>query len=268
MSTAFLTESIGQLTARLSVPQRLEMQTVLRILQDVNLTGKACLDIGFDSPVAARVVRMSGGYWTSVVRHAGEVQMAASFLDEDVAAPGPDGELPFEDKQFDVVVVGHGCLTGDPAADAIALRECHRVMKSGGLIVLTVEFRKPLGIAYLLNGRRLVARTGGCYSEAAMFELMKSGFDVLGMRHFCRFWVQLVRQWADQRQRQYGEHDTQISLTNILYPVAAVLDWPLFWCRGYLLTACGRRKGWRPRETPTLSDGRRISECVLQGLAR
>jgi ubiquinone/menaquinone biosynthesis C-methylase UbiE len=268
MSTAFSTETLGQLSSRLSVPQRLEIQTVLRILQDVNLAGKACLDIGFGTPVASRMARTAGGFWTSVVRHEGEVGTAAAFLDEDVTAPGPAGELPFEDKQFDVVVVGHGCLTGDFSADAIALRECHRILKVGGLIVLTVEFKKPLGIAYLLNGRRLVSRTGGCYSEAALFELMKSGFDVLGIRHFCRFWVQLVRQWADRRQRQYGEHDTRLSLTSILYPLAAGLDVPLCGFRGYLLTACGRRKGWRPREKPTLSDGRSIQECVLHGFVR
>ncbi len=268
MNTSFSTETIEQLTARLSLPQRLELQTVLRILHGVNLAGKACLDIGFGSPLASRVLRMAGGFWTSVVRSEADRQVASSLLDEDVATPGPEGELPFEDKQFDVVVVGHGCLTGDPAADAIALRECHRVMKAGGLIVLTVEFRKSLGLAYLLNGRRLVSRTGGCYSEIAMFELMKNGFDVLGMRHFCRFWVQLVRQWVDRRQKQYGEHDARLSLANMLYPLAAALDFPIFFFRGYLMTACGRRKGWRPRETPTLGDGRSMSECVLHGFVR
>ncbi len=265
MSTSFSTETIRQLAARLPVPQRLEIQTALRILYGVNLAGKACLDIGFGSPVASRVLRMAGGYWTSVVRNEADLAMASSFLDEEVVLPGARGEMPFEDKQFDVVVVGHGCLTGDPGADAAALRECHRVMKVGALIVLTVEFRKRFGLAYLLNGRRLVMRTGGCYSESAVFDLMKSGYDVLGMRHFCRFWVQLVRQWIDRRQRQYGERDARLSLANILYPLAMALDWPLFWCRGYLLTVCGRRKGWRPRDTPQLRDGRSISECVLHG---
>jgi len=268
MSTSFLTETLEQVMARMTVPQRLEIQTVRRILHGVSLAGKACLDIGFGTPLAGRALRMAGGFWTTVVRTEAERRTASSLLDEDVATPGAAGELPFEDKQFDVVVVGHGCLTGDPAADAAALRECHRVMKAGGWIVLTVEFKKPFGLAYLLNGRRLVSRTGGCYSEGAMFDLMKSGFDVLGIRHFCRFWVQVVRQWADRRRRQYGERDARLSLANILYPVAAVLDVPLFLSRGYLLTVCGRRKGWRPRETPALGDGRSISECVLYGFAR
>lgn len=265
MNTSFSSETIRQLAARLPVPQRLEIQTGLNILSGVDLVGKACLDIGFGSPVASRVLRMAGGYWTSVVRNEDDLAMASSFLDEEVVLPGPQGELPFEDKQFDVVVVGHGCLTGDPAADGAALCECHRVMKVGALIVLTVEFQRRFGLAYLLNGRRLVSSTGGCYSESAIFDLMKSGYDVVGLRHFCRFWVQLVRQWIDRRQRQYGERDARLSLANILYPVATVLDWPLFWCRGYLLTVCGRRKGWRPRDTPRLSDGRSISECVLRG---
>lgn len=265
MDTSFSTETIRQLAARLPVPQRVELQTVLRILYSVNLTGKACLDIGFGSPLTSRILRMVGGYWTSVVRSEADLALATSFLDEDVALPGAGGELPFEDKQFDVVVVGHGCLTGDPGADAIALRECHRVMKSGALIILTVEFKKRWGLAYILNGRRPVSRTGGCYSEGTVFDLMKSGYDVLRMHHFCRFWMQLVRQWADRRQREYGERDAHLSLLSVLYPLAKVLDWPLFFCRGYLLTVCGRRKGWRPRTTPQLGDGRNISECVLHG---
>jgi ubiquinone/menaquinone biosynthesis C-methylase UbiE len=229
----------------------------------MDLTGKACLDIGFGSPVASRVLRMAGGYWTSVVRSEGDVAMASSFLDEEVVLPGASGELPFEDKQFDLVVVGHGCLTGDAEADHAALQECHRVLKVGALIILTAEFAKPWGLAYILNGRRLVRQTGGSYSEHAIFSLMRNGYDVLGLRHFCRFWRQLVRQWIDRRQRQYGERDARLSLSGILYPLAALLDWPLFWTRGYLVTVQGRRKGWRARESMRMGDGRNISECVL-----
>ena len=61
MSTSFSTETIRQLAARLPVPQRLEIQTALRILYGVNLAGKACLDIGFGSPDGVRVLRMAGG---------------------------------------------------------------------------------------------------------------------------------------------------------------------------------------------------------------
>lgn len=251
-------------TAVLALPERLEIETVMRFLGAFKLGNKACLDLGFDNPAAGQRLRRMGGYWTAVARDADRQRLYAAASGEVVECIGLHGELPFEDKQFDVVVLAHGCLSGDYATDETLIREAHRVLKVGGLIVLTVEYNKPLGLAYLFNHRRLVANAGGRYSESDVFELLKGGFDVLGMRHFCRFWLQMVRQWVDRRR--HGDDAAHGRLVKVSYELAHLLNLPLSLGKGYLMTAYGRRKGWRPRQTPVLADGRRISEAVLKGL--
>jgi hypothetical protein len=53
-----------------------------------------------------------------------------------------------------------------------------------------------------------------------------------------------------------------------LYRLAFQLDLIIFFTRGYRMVAYGRRKGWRPRQTPVLSDGRNITEAVLKQTGR
>jgi SAM-dependent methyltransferase len=257
--------SRAQDAVRLPLPKRLEVEAVMRFLGLLRPGNKACLDLGFDTPMACQMLRRLGGYWTSVARDAARQRHLAAALGESVECLGPHGELPFEDKQFEVAVLAHGCLSGDAETDASLIREVHRVLKVGGLIVLTVEYAKPFGMAYLLNHRRRVAGVGGCYSESDVFDLLKDGFDVLGMRHFCRFWMQMVRQWVDRREAQGGGAAMSRRLVSALYGAAHLLNLPISLSKGYLMTVHGRRKGWRPRQTPVLADGRRISDAVLKG---
>lgn len=239
------------------LPLRLELDAVHRILETLRIEGKTCLDVGFTHPLACRRLRHGGGYWTSVAHNDETRARLSDELNEDVAlSPGLEA-LPFEDKQFDVVVLALGCLSGGGDADTALVRECHRLLKVPGYLILTVEFAKPFGLASLLTGTRGIGGVGGQYSEAALFDLLKTGFDWLGMRHFCRFWAQLVRLWATRR------HADDAGANAVLYWAARQFDVLSFLSRGYLMTVCGRRKGWRPRQTPYLSDGRSISEAVL-----
>ena len=50
----------------------------------------------------------------------------------------------------------------------------------------------------MLSGRRM-AFGAASYTESDIFHLLKDGFDVLGFRFSCRFWVQMVRQWDSRR---------------------------------------------------------------------
>lgn len=230
-----------------------------RILAAFRVANQPCLDIGFRTAGPCRRLRECGGYWITVAADRNDRDLLAAGLAEEVALLGPQAALPFEDKQFEVVVLALGSLSGDRLADAALIRECHRVLKVSGCLILTVEYAKPLGLANLLHHRHQVAGTGGQYTEAALFDLLKTGFDWLGLRTSCRFWVQMVRQWADRRQPDADDGP----LLTVLYGAARVLDSLLFFTRGYVVTAYGRRKGWRPRQTPRLADGRNISDAVL-----
>jgi len=247
-----------------SLPLRLELDAVRRILDSLHPEGHACLDIGFRSVQACKRLRAGGGYWTSAAIDASVRDRLAAALQTDVPMLDPQGELPFEDKQFDVVVVALGSLSGDADADTALIREYHRVLKAPGYLILTVEYAHPVGLAYLLNRQQQVAGTGGRYSEGALFDLLKTGFDWLGYRSFCRFWVQMVWQWTDRRRQDPPD----VRRLRWLYLLARVLDAPAFFARGYLITVYGRRKGWRPRRTPTLADGRSMPDAVLRRLGR
>lgn len=246
-----LPQDDAQPHARGQLPLLLELEAVQRILSAFHLGNHACLDIGFLSPAFSRQLQACGGFWTSVTTHPGQskdcVQLGAQVL------------LPFEDKQFDVVVLASGCLSGEAGADTALVHECHRVLKISGYLILTVAYDKPIGLANLLNRRQLAPGSGGFYSEAAIFDLLKTGFDWLGLRTYCRFWMQLVRQWAASHQPEA----TATPLLTVLYWIARGCDSLIFFHRGYLMTAYGRRKGWRSRPTPRLTDGRNISDAVL-----
>ena len=180
---------------------------------------------------------------------------------ETVLNLGKEGDLPFEDKQFDAVVLAHGVLAGS-VRSAVIIRECHRVLNTGGVLLLTVEYRKSLGLAALLNRQRVVSGAGGCYTEAEIFHLLKDGFDVLGFRFSCRFWVQMVRQWVDRR-RTSGIRGANNGWLRVVYGLAWLMDVPLFWTSGHQMTVCARRKGWRAKHARVLGDHTPVSDAIL-----
>jgi len=243
-------------------PLRMELDAVRRMLGIMRMEGKTCLDVGFTHPVACAQMREMGGYWASVAHGNATRDQLAQALNEDVAWTDRLDVMPFEDKQFDVIVLALGCLSGNHETDTALIGECHRLLKVPGYLILTVEYAKPFGLARVLMERRILGETGSQYSEAALFDLLKTGFDWLGMRGSCRFFSQLVRFAVAQKKL------ADSPATDVLYWIARQLDVLAFISQGYLVTACGRRKGWRQRQTPLLADGRNLSDAVLIRLGK
>ncbi len=246
-----------------ALPLRRELADVLHVLNAQRGRVRTGLDFGFTHAGVSQHLRQLGGYWVTVEpTPARRALVAAALGEEAVFSAGAGGELPFEDKQFDVVVLAHGALPGESEEASAMIRECHRVIKAGGSIILTVEYRKRYGVASALNSSRVVSGAGGSYNEAEIFRLMKDGFDVLGFRTSCRFWVQLVRQWADRR-RTDGSRAPSNRWLRVLYAFAYVLDAGLLLTRGYQMTVHARRKGWRGQRSNVLGDGTPVSDALL-----
>lgn len=246
-----------------SLALRREVSSVLHFLHVQRGIVRSGLDIGFTNAGVSRILRQSGGFWMTVEPTPRRRELVASALEGDtVLSAGADFELPFEDKQFDVVVLAHGVLPDEGGAARALIRECHRVLKTGGHFILTVAYRKRYGLATALNRHRPVSGSGGCYNEADIFHLLKDGFDVLGMRFTCRFWVQLVRQWIDRR-RDNGTYGLANAWLRFLYGVALVLDAPLILTRGYQMTVYLRRKGWREKHARVMSGRTPVSDAIL-----
>ena len=252
-------ETDSELTARLKaaykvdIPGRMEIDTVARMLAVQGIDTANCLDLGFHNPVASLTLRELGGYWTSTVWTGAERRQAAAVLGEDVLQVGVGDELPFEDKQFDVVVLARGHLTGDPAKDLPLVRECHRILKSPGYLIVGCEYRPRFNL-HALFGR---GQAGG-YSERQMFNLLQPGFDVLGVRTYCRFWLRLAMRafsGADANEGGFWR--------GACFVVAYWLDMLLFFTKGHYVIAHGRRKMWRMQQVPGGSQSRVLGGAML-----
>lgn len=247
-----------------ALPLRREVSAVSHIFRSQSYKLKVCLDIGFTHAGVSQYLRnLFPGFWMTVEPTEERGLMVVDDLEEGtVFTLGQNGELPFEDRQFDAVILAHGSLPSDPAACSQVIRECHRVLKTGGLFVLTVEARKRLGFANLFSRNRHITDAGGIYSEEDIFRLLRDGFDVLEFRYTCRFWVQLIRQWADRRHEN-GIYAFTSGWLRFLYGFARILDIPFFFTRGYQMTVCGRRKSWRGQNSRVLTHATPVSDAML-----
>ena len=235
-------------------PLRMEIEAIGRILAAIETGTMTCLEIGIPNPVGSLALRRLGGYWTAVGWTVEQCRATAALLQEEVLQAGANSELPFDDKQFDVVVVARGYLTGNPDRDVALVQECHRVLKTPGYLVISGDYRKRVNLAGLFARR---TAEGEGYNEKQIFDLLKTGFDVLGVRTYCRFWVQAMRHLLDAPGRGKGGG------TALLYWLASQFDALLFFTKGYQIIAYGRRKGWRERQPLGVRHGLRIGEAVL-----
>lgn len=78
-----------------------------------------------------------------------------------MSADGGDDELPFEDSQFEVVIVALEAVSRD------MVREVNRVMVSGGSMFFTVNEK---------------TRSQEGYTAPEIYKLVREGFDILALR--------------------------------------------------------------------------------------
>ncbi len=231
---------VAESDMRLSALSKQELDAIMHQLGQFGVQNKSCIDVGFMNPQMSLALRELGGYWYAVPRAEADCECFANTLGEEISPVGPQNELPFEDKQFDIAVVASGMFTGEWEHDVATLREVHRVLRPTGFIVASVPCRKPLGLANLF----MKDRSG--YVDKQLFDLFKHGFDVLGSRSYCKFWTHLSESSGSAARKK----------------VAATLDCFVI-AKGYKAVVCGRRKVWRERTTPVVRDGRSLGNAVL-----
>lgn len=129
---------------------------------------RAGLDIGFADISATTRFRSfrsePGGVWMTVEDdQASASAVAASFDPKTVLRMGTGGELPFDDNQFEVALLG-GAMLFDHGRRPNILREVHRVLRGGGLLVFAYDDAAE-GI-----------------DQRGVYEMLRDGFDVVGFR--------------------------------------------------------------------------------------
>ncbi|MDP6524622.1 MAG: methyltransferase domain-containing protein [Kiritimatiellia bacterium] len=233
--------------------------------------GLSCLDVGFDNGMMIRQLRKWGGKWHSLVSSPG-IAGTVNALVEDNVGVMTDSVLPFEDKVFDVLVVRE--VMERTVDDTAFIQECHRVMKPDGRLILSVRHKKMFTLMNLVRRIARVraedlqwARSG--YSEKVLFNVLKTGFDVTGVRSYTRFLVELTDTFVRSSSKNLtpsrdGERLLRIyAMARPFYSLAYQLDMLFFMTRGYHMVVLGKRRAWRARQAPILHDGRTIGEAVL-----
>ena len=171
---------------------------------------RAGVDSGFGDAAVSQALRAAcPGVWMTVEDGpAARARVAESLDPKTVLQLGVGGEMPFDDHQFEVVVLSAALLSGDRARTDTVVRETHRILQGGGCLVFSVD----------------EAASGAGFSERGIYDLLREGFDVVGLKR---------------------------------------PPWWKFGAAGRTLTVCARRKTWRRRSAPIVGEAMPVSSAML-----
>ena len=258
---------------RSRLPLRLELATIERLVGFRRNEDRVMLDIGFPSPVMSAALRARGASWSTIARSPEDAHEFARLVGSPAYCLGADGTIPFETHNFDTVVIALDIIAAFGDSEFF-LRECNRVLKNTGEIILSAQFRKTMSLVNIMRER--IARRSGDSSETPpnipiahslteteIYRLMKPGFDVLGITYHCSFFSELARLWEAKLIAEGRTEEEIAPMMRWKFHLAQQLDFFTRWNRGYIATVRARRRRWRERITPVLTDGRTIQEAVF-----
>ena len=129
---------------------------------------RAGADAGFGDASVSQALRAAcPGVWMTVEDGAAARARVAAALDpKTVLQLGAGGEMPFDDHQFEVVVLSAALISGDRARADAVVRETHRILQGGGCLVFSVD----------------ESASGAGFSQRGVYDLLKEGFDVVGLK--------------------------------------------------------------------------------------
>lgn len=228
-----------------------------------NLLGPAeglhCLDIGGADGGLGWFLRQGGGTWNSLEFEESAQQALASLIREPVALT-EDGRFPFENETFDAVVLADRL---ESVSDDLGLvRECHRVLKPAGRLVLHAARAKRGLLGRPVRGTA-GAETQRGYTESDLFEVLKDGFDVQDVQCYGRFFSELADRIGWSVVEKSDNPARSIRLAALPVWLLSQGDLLLFFTRGHRLAVRAKRRLWIPRHRPVLRDGRSIAEATL-----
>ena len=246
-----------------------------------NTRNLQCLEISSGDGVVSTHLRSLGGSWKTAV----STKSAADSVGYNISDPIvliENGKLPFDDGAFGMVVIVDA-LKGI-SADSDFIRECHRVLKSDGWVIISEECRRPISLTALLQkllGVSPVAkgqkRNG--YTGSELYNILKDGFDVPetivysnGLLESAAVIGEAIQKlvlpehyWlirAKAGQEELYRYQRLYTLAGMAYPLLWILS-KLDFLPGHKLLVKSRRRPWRPRRQPKLVDGRSIAEAAI-----
>ena len=246
-----------------------------------NTTPLQCLEISSGDGIFSAHMRALGGSWKTAVT-AKEAEDSLGYNLSETITRIENGKLPFDDQQFGMVVI-IDALKGI-AVDTEFIRECHRVLKPDGWVIISEECRRPFSITALL--RRLLGVTPiakgqkrNGYTSSELYNILKDGFDVPETLLYSNgllesasaigealqkliipehYWMIRAKTGQEELYRYQRLH----LLAGFAYPLLWVLS-QFDFLPGHKLLVKSRRRHWRPRTQPKLIDGRSIAEAAI-----
>ncbi len=244
-------------------------------------SGLQCLEVSAGDGMLSSHLRDLGGSWKTVT----STEIAAASVDSDgteAVTLIDHGKLSFDDQSFDVVVITDA-LKG-LSADQGFIRECHRILKAAGWVVISERYRRPASLVALLQrlfGVSPLARghKRNGYTSGELYNILKDGFDVPETIAYSNGLLEAASTLGEFFQKLILGHAYWLvpkkSGQDMLYRyrrlnTLAGLAYPLLWVLslfeflpGHKLLVKSRRRPWRPRKTPKLVDGRSIAEAAI-----
>jgi len=260
-----------------SIRRQAQLGKIKQLLGPVS--HQCCLEICAGDGMISRQLRMDGGEWMTRVPDAAAETALGYFVKGGVRCLGGE-TIDAPDQSFDAVVVID--VLERIRDDHAFIRECHRVLKPDGRLVLSASRR---GVFSLLGSswrRKGLARPG--YSNAEFFDVLKDGFDVPETASYATGLIEVPGSLFEKLANKFvdgpytlppadtgtGEfyHYTKLYAFGILlYPLMWLLskldNLLLFILPGRKIAAKSKRRVWRERRTPILIDGRSIAEAAL-----
>jgi SAM-dependent methyltransferase len=233
--------------------------------------GLRCLDLGSDNGVVSLLLRRRGGHWASADLTEEAAASIRELVGEDVHRLS-GAALPFRDGEFDRVVIVD--MIEHVEDDAALIRECARVLRPAGRLVVNTPQLKP---TWLRKVRHALGQTDEKhghlrpgYTQELLRQLLAGLFALDSHKTYSRFFSEAVDaavNFAVERLGKKGsakgmvvtgrdvrKHARVFAAYAAIYPaVRAVctLDALIPWASGYMLIASATRlPGASARERP------------------
>lgn len=244
-----------------------------------------CLLISGGDAMIAHKLRQNGTAWETMGVHEKATVSLRQILGDEVT-PFVQLPLPYEENSFDTVVVADALECVEQDYDFI--KDCHRVLKSDGRLIVTVSSMRSHGVIRGLNtlvGQRgeEAGRLRPGYMSRQLFDILKDGFDVPGITRYSGFFTELAGVFTSLAARltvgscyemppeqvdqylfyKYRHLNMLAGVGYGLMLLAIGLDKATGFLPRYNLIAKTKPRAWRPRKVPVLADGRSIAEAAL-----
>lgn len=248
--------------------------------------GLRCLDVGSDNGVLCYLLRQRGGSWKSADLDERSVAAMRELVETDVYRIG-DGRTPFEEDEFDCVVVVD--FLEHIQDDAGFIGEVYRILKPGGTLILNApnldtgllgRVREAIGLTEAEHGH---VRPG--YSLDAFKQLLGDRFSIESSRTYTKFLSKLADTlmvygvtWLKRKKpelrsgrgvlvtgKDLDEHGTLFRAYSLVYPAIRLfsqLDRLLPAGSGYMIIT--RARSSKPDRLEARGNGR-FSEPAYSG---